>query len=98
LFFDLCARVQWVWESDNLTGSSVPAIESLKSKAHLITDARKPKNLTHLQRVLLFKDSSPVNCVVEGFEEVRIQMLGHSNCSGGKTWPEGAKYLPNEKS
>src|SRR5262249_34602314 len=34
------------------------SIESLKSKAHLITDARKSKNLTHLQRVLLFKDSS----------------------------------------
>src|SRR6516164_11581605 len=37
-----------------------PRLESLKSKAHLITDARKRKNLTHLQRVLLFKDSSTV--------------------------------------
>jgi arylsulfatase A-like enzyme len=32
----------------------------LKSKAHLITDVRKRKNLTHLQSVLLFKDSSGV--------------------------------------
>jgi hypothetical protein len=47
-----------MWESGDFTGSSVPLIESLKSKAHLITDARKWKNLTHLQRVLLFKDSS----------------------------------------
>jgi hypothetical protein len=30
--------------------------------------------------------SGPVNCVVGGFEEVRIQMLklGHSHSSGGK--------------
>ena len=57
LFFDLCVHVQLVWEFGNFTGSSVPLIESLKSKAHLITDARKRKNLTHLQPVLLFKDS-----------------------------------------
>src|SRR6516164_10340150 len=44
-------------QSGNFTGSSVPLIESLKSKVYLITDARKGKNLTHLQRVLLFKDS-----------------------------------------
>ena len=56
--FALCTHVQLTWQSDNFTGSSVPLIESLKSKAHLITDARKRKNLTHLQRVLLFKDSS----------------------------------------
>jgi hypothetical protein len=56
--FLICARiVQLVWESSNFTGSSVPLIESLKSKAHLITDAWKRKNLTHLQLVLLFKDS-----------------------------------------
>jgi len=57
-FFGLCLHVQVVWESNYFTGSWVPLIESLKSKAHLITDARKRKNLTHLQRVLLFKDSS----------------------------------------
>ena len=57
-FFGLCLHVQVVWESNYFTGSWVPLIESLKSKAHLITDARKRKNLTHLQRVLLFKHSS----------------------------------------
>jgi len=30
----------------------------LKSNAHLIIDARNGKNLTHLQSILLFKDSS----------------------------------------
>jgi hypothetical protein len=34
-----------------------PRLESLKSKARLIIDARKRKNLTHLQSILLFKDS-----------------------------------------
>src|SRR6516162_10126331 len=38
-------------------GRSDLAIESLKSNAHLIRDARKRKNLTHLQSILLFKDS-----------------------------------------
>ena len=42
-FFDLCMHEQLVWEFDNFTGSSVPLIESLKSKAHLITDVRKRK-------------------------------------------------------
>jgi len=50
-------HVQLEWESSNFTGASVPLIESLKSKAHLVTDARKWKNLTHLQSILLFKDS-----------------------------------------
>jgi uncharacterized protein len=35
------------------------ALESLKSKSNLILDAAKRKNLTHLQSILLFKDSSP---------------------------------------
>src|SRR6516225_7737148 len=48
--FDLCMDVQLAWQSDNFTGSSVPLIESLKSKTHLITDVRKRKNLTHLRR------------------------------------------------
>jgi hypothetical protein len=56
-FFDLRMHVQLEWESSNFTGASVPLIESLKSKAHLVTDARKWKNLTHLQSILLFKDS-----------------------------------------
>jgi hypothetical protein len=47
--FDLCMHVQLGWQSDNFTGPSVPLIESLKSKAHLIPDVRKGKNLTHLQ-------------------------------------------------
>jgi hypothetical protein len=43
--------------------------------------------------------SCPVNCVVGGFEEVRIQMLklGHSHSSGGKAWPESAKYRPTNQ-
>jgi hypothetical protein len=48
----------WHGEFGNFSSSSVPLVESLKSKAHLVTDAEKRKNLTHLQRVLLFKDSS----------------------------------------
>jgi len=31
---------------------------TLKNNAHLIIDARKRKNLTRLQSILLFKDSS----------------------------------------
>jgi hypothetical protein len=45
------------WESDNFTGSSVPLIESLKSKAHLITDARETEKL----------DSSATNFAFQGF-------------------------------
>jgi len=51
-------HLQLVWESGNFTRSSLPLIESLKSKAHLIIDARNGKNLTHLQSILLFKDSN----------------------------------------
>ena len=51
-------HLQLVLESNNFTRSSVPLIESLKSNAHLIIDVRKRKNLTHLQSILLFKDSS----------------------------------------
>jgi len=50
-------HLQLVWESSNFTRSSLPLIESLKSNAHLVIDARKRKNLTHLQSILLFKDS-----------------------------------------
>jgi len=57
-FLDLCVHLQLVWESSNFTRSSVPLIESLKSNAHLIIDARNGKNFTHLQSILLFKDSS----------------------------------------
>jgi len=57
-FLDLCVHLQLVLESNNFTRSSVPLIESLKSNAHLIIDVRKRKNLTHLQSILLFKDSS----------------------------------------
>ena len=51
-------HLQLAWESSNCTRFSVPLIEFLKSNAHLIIDARKRKNLTHLQSILLFKDSS----------------------------------------
>jgi len=51
-------HLQLVWESSDFTRSSAPLIESLKSNAHLIIDARNGKNLTHLQSILLFKDSS----------------------------------------
>jgi hypothetical protein len=40
------------------TCSAVPLIESLKSKAHWLIEVPQRKNLTHLQSVLLFKDSS----------------------------------------
>jgi len=43
LVFDLCVHLQLVWKSGNFIGSSVPLIESLKSKAHLINDARNGK-------------------------------------------------------
>jgi hypothetical protein len=62
-FFALCMDVQLAWQSDNFTGSPVPLIESLKSKTHLITDVRKRKNLTHLRRVSLFKDSSALGAL-----------------------------------
>ena len=42
-FLDLCVHLQLVWESSNFTRSSVPLIESLKSNAHLIIDARNGK-------------------------------------------------------
>jgi len=38
-------------------GEAASLIESLKSKSDLIVDARQWKNLTHLQSILLFKDS-----------------------------------------
>src|SRR5215469_15927279 len=44
------------WEQHRL-GEAASLIESLKSKAHLIIDARNGKNLTDLQSRLLFKDS-----------------------------------------
>jgi len=50
---DLCVHLQLVWESSNFTRSSVPLIESLKSNAHFIIDARTGKNLTHSQSILL---------------------------------------------
>ena len=43
LVLDLCVHLQLLWESGNFTRSSVPLIESLKSKAHLIIDARNGK-------------------------------------------------------
>src|SRR5262249_23940443 len=61
LVLDLCVHLQLLWESGNLTRSSVPLIESLKNKAHLIIDAQNGKNLTHLLSILLFKDSSHVS-------------------------------------
>jgi hypothetical protein len=42
-------HLQGLSENRYLLGSPVPLIESLKSKAHLIPDVRKGKNLTHLQ-------------------------------------------------
>src|SRR6516165_6116845 len=51
LVLDLCVHLQFVRESGNFARSSVPLIESLKSKARLIIDARKRKNLTHLQSI-----------------------------------------------
>src|SRR6516162_3494933 len=46
-----------MWEQHRL-GEAASLIESLKSNTHLIIDARNGKNLTHLQSILLFKDSS----------------------------------------
>ena len=43
LVLDLGLHLKLVWQSDNCTRSSVPLIESLKSKAHLIIDARNGK-------------------------------------------------------
>src|SRR6516225_4306111 len=59
LGFWICAGIyNWCGNPVIFTRSSVPLLESLKSNAHLIIDARKRKNLTHLQSILLFKDSS----------------------------------------
>jgi len=54
---DLCAHLQLVWESSNFTRSSVPLIESLKSNAHLIIDARNGKKL----------DSFAIDFAFQGF-------------------------------
>jgi len=52
------ARIDEVlWESCAFLGSTVPLIESLKSRTMQMTNARRLRNLTHLQPVLLFKDS-----------------------------------------
>jgi hypothetical protein len=56
LVLDLCVHVQLAWESCNFTGSSVPLLESLKSKAHLINDARNGK-----------LDSSATSFAFQGF-------------------------------
>jgi hypothetical protein len=71
-FLDLCVHLQLVWESSNFTRSSVPLIESLKSNAHLIIDARKRKNLTHLQSILLFTDSSDARGAVAAYALIGI--------------------------
>jgi hypothetical protein len=42
-FWILYVHLQLVWESGNFTRSTVALIESLKSKAHLIIDARRGK-------------------------------------------------------
>src|SRR6516162_2495099 len=44
-FWMYALHLQLVWESSNFTRSSVPLIESLKSNAHLIIDARNGKKL-----------------------------------------------------
>jgi len=49
--------VTWSVES-GVGGVKRPGLEGLKSKSGLILDARKRKNLTHLQLILLFKDST----------------------------------------
>jgi len=53
-------------------------LESLKSKAHLVTEAKKRKNLTHLQRVLLFKDSSQSATALSAKTTVVIKCLVHA--------------------
>jgi hypothetical protein len=58
--FWFVSRVKAVVESGNFTRCAVPLIESLKSKVHRIIDVRQRKNLTHLQSILLFKDSSGI--------------------------------------
>src|SRR6516162_6257833 len=78
---DLCVHLQLVCESSNFTRSSVPLIESLKNNAHLIIDARKRKNLTHLQSILLFKDSSlclTISFVSHGKSDIGF-LLCHSS-------------------
>ena len=43
LVLDLCVHLRLVWEAGNFTRSSVPLVESLKSKAHFLIDARNGK-------------------------------------------------------
>jgi len=57
-FFDSCVHLNR-WREDQVTlGSSVPPVESLKNKTYRMINVRNRKSLTHLQSVLLFKDSS----------------------------------------
>ena len=70
-------HVQLGWQSDNFTGSSVPLIESLKSKAHLIPDVRKGKNLTHCNK---FRFSRILAVNVD-------QVSGRDKLSGTSTIP-----------
>jgi len=77
-FFHLCVHVQLAWELGNFSSSSVPLIESLKSKTHLVTDAEKRKNLTHRQLSLLFKDSSQSATALWAKTTVVIKCLVHA--------------------
>jgi len=67
-------------------GEAASLIETLKSNAHLIIDAGKRKDLTHLQSILLFKDSSkatPQTSEIEGWRGLAEGRLDSAErCNG----------------
>jgi len=63
LLLDLCVHLQLVWESGNFTPFLGPALRILEKQGPFDHRYTKRKNLTHLQSILLFKDSSLINPV-----------------------------------
>ena len=60
LLLDLCVHLQLVWESGNFTPFLGPALRILEKQGPFDHRYTKRKNLTHLQSILFFKDSSAI--------------------------------------
>jgi hypothetical protein len=71
--FDSCVPIQLVLDSGSFRLCG-PACRILEKQNHLMSNVWIRKNLTHLQSVLLFKDSS---CAQRRAHTVRWQLEGH---------------------
>src|ERR1700756_5648701 len=63
--FELCVQVQLGWTAGNFIGFFGPAYRILEKQGPSDQRCAQWKNFTHLQRVLLFKDSSAQSALTE---------------------------------